>query len=911
MTVSTSIRKAGPFIGNGVTTVFPFAFKVFAKSDLRVILTDAAGVEQVLELDADYQVTLNADQDNSPGGNVTYTYGSPLPSTQKLTILSDVPVLQPVDIVNRGGFYPSVIENALDRATILAQQAAELLGRTLRFAVSDSASDTELPTAAERAGKAIVFDENGNIAVSDAGWQVEVSHGNVIRTTHTKGVGFVAGGTTLFLPSDGYIKENVHILFGGTGYSVELQQTAFSLNGATVTLASPIPADVEQIETWYIQPLAVGSINDGVVTDAKVAASAAIDANKLNFVQSGAGAAARSVRDKLRDTASVKDFGAKGDGIANDTTPILAAALVCLLLRKKLIFPAGTYLVDPMTIDNSVVAAWPTLEWEGEAFATGQALYQSGAASGAVIVTNGTNALQVNLDSFFNESVRIKNLSFYNKGARGATSAVTVTKTGTQYPRAWEFERIGYYNFDSCLTLQGGTTDLNTNYIGTLTVRENFPYDCGIGLRLADVYANLMSVQSSLYHGCAKGGIVFNAGAKALGSGGVITVRDTHFEGCEPAAILAGVYSSVLSLDSVSAEACGVLSGYGFLKRSTSIGALTVNAHNSGYGDKGFSLMPSEFRLGRGDEINASCPVNASGYGWRTNTPDMVTPVVSNNPAYNQSDKSTFCLAPMHTKEGGRAGPRCFDKFTGWNAAANLSYTSPASDELPDALRSRFVGVKAAGMAPIYNITDTYTAPADGFIYVSWLAGHSSIDNGFQPGSSVVIDGIDTVTVGNTFGPHTGAFVYVAPIKAGKTLGRTSFGHYQAPSFMTAAYVTFERTALSVADAACGHPRTLTTKGMAAAGGALNLVDYGDSATPFCLRVKLWMNGGQYGYAEYLIRGDGVLAANRVYTSVTSDLAAGVTVTTTGGVNTGLYDITVNNALGVPLTVTRQVEFLS
>jgi hypothetical protein len=182
MTVSTTTRKAGPFIGNGVTTVFPFQFKVFAKSDLQVVLADAAGAETVLDLDADYSVALNADQDNNPGGTVTYSYGGALPSTQTLTILSDVPLLQPTDIQNRGGFYPSVIEDALDRVTILSQQVKELLGRAIRVAVSDGISDAELPTAAARANKALVFDADGNIAVRD------------VTTVYYPPIGSVAAG---------------------------------------------------------------------------------------------------------------------------------------------------------------------------------------------------------------------------------------------------------------------------------------------------------------------------------------------------------------------------------------------------------------------------------------------------------------------------------------------------------------------------------------------------------------------------------------------------------------------------------------------------------------------------------------------------------------------------------------------
>ena len=38
MTVPATTRRAGPFNGNGVTTAYPFTFKVFEKADVAVTL---------------------------------------------------------------------------------------------------------------------------------------------------------------------------------------------------------------------------------------------------------------------------------------------------------------------------------------------------------------------------------------------------------------------------------------------------------------------------------------------------------------------------------------------------------------------------------------------------------------------------------------------------------------------------------------------------------------------------------------------------------------------------------------------------------------------------------------------------------------------------------------------------------
>ena len=65
MTISSEIRKAGPYTGNGTTTEYSFTFRVFEKDDIKGILTDAAGIETVLVLDSDYYVTLNDEQETN------------------------------------------------------------------------------------------------------------------------------------------------------------------------------------------------------------------------------------------------------------------------------------------------------------------------------------------------------------------------------------------------------------------------------------------------------------------------------------------------------------------------------------------------------------------------------------------------------------------------------------------------------------------------------------------------------------------------------------------------------------------------------------------------------------------------------------------------------------------------------
>lgn len=69
-------------------------------------------------------------------------------------------------------------------------------------------------------------------------------------------------------------------------------------------------------------------------------------AGAVTFLQAGTGAVPRSVQSKERDIVSVKDFGAQGDGITDDTAAFAAA----IAASKQIYIPEGTYIVDTIEL---------------------------------------------------------------------------------------------------------------------------------------------------------------------------------------------------------------------------------------------------------------------------------------------------------------------------------------------------------------------------------------------------------------------------------------------------------------------------------------------------------------------------------------------------------------------------------
>lgn len=154
MTVTTNSNKVQA-LGNGVTTSFPYSFRIYSATDLVVTRTViATGVDTNLVLNTDYTVT-GAGSYN--GGNVVCTF-APADGT-RITIRRVIAVTQGTDLRNQGAYFAETHEDVFDRHTMIDQQQQETIDRSLTLAPTSSGVSTALPNAS--GSKVIGWNEAG------------------------------------------------------------------------------------------------------------------------------------------------------------------------------------------------------------------------------------------------------------------------------------------------------------------------------------------------------------------------------------------------------------------------------------------------------------------------------------------------------------------------------------------------------------------------------------------------------------------------------------------------------------------------------------------------------------------------------------------------------------------------------
>jgi hypothetical protein len=163
MTVSSTTVK-NSYSGNGSTTVFAYTYRIFADSDLQVIIRSAAGTETTKTITTHYTV---AGAGDANGGSVTFTVGNVPTATETVVLRREVPQTQAIDYIANDPFPAESHEEGLDRATMNIQQLQEEVDRSIKLSRTNTMTSTEFTVgAADRANKILAFDANGEISVT-------------------------------------------------------------------------------------------------------------------------------------------------------------------------------------------------------------------------------------------------------------------------------------------------------------------------------------------------------------------------------------------------------------------------------------------------------------------------------------------------------------------------------------------------------------------------------------------------------------------------------------------------------------------------------------------------------------------------------------------------------------------------
>lgn len=322
MTVNSTV-SAVSYAGTGTTATYPYGWGISSNADLLgyTYVTSTASLT-LLTQPSGYTVS---GAGNPTGGTITLTAGS-LPVGTSIYIASSPAQVQSLLLQQGAAFNPNDLMNAFDYLCREVQAVDRKYSGSLRISEPLAALGAPVNTALPIPVANQVIGWNG-LATS----LVNLSLGSVPLVT--PGTGSVTASTI----APGAVGQVT--LASDVQYRVD---TIAALKALTVTYNSVL------VLGYY----AAGDGGGGVFRWNSGDASA----DNLGTIIIPNSAPGTGRWNRLSDgNVSVKWFGAKGDGVADDTTSVQAAITSLSTLGGTVIFPTGTYLTDRLVVKYSSI----------------------------------------------------------------------------------------------------------------------------------------------------------------------------------------------------------------------------------------------------------------------------------------------------------------------------------------------------------------------------------------------------------------------------------------------------------------------------------------------------------------------------------------------------------------------------
>lgn len=351
MTVQSQISSI-TYTGDGNTTTFAYPFRILVNTDLKIVFT-LNNVTTVKVLNVDYTVT---NVDNPTGGNVIFTTAPPLNTSVYIARINML-YLQLMSFLPNSMFDLASLEEQLDRFALQDQQL------DLKFSGSLVFPNNKLP--ANRANKILCFDSNGNLAVT-------------INTPNTN-LGFDSNGIIVYkvdpfvnLPAN---RANKLLYFDSqlnAQVTINTPNTVlgFDTNGIINYQQNPLstlPINRQNKLPYFDStgnPQVTSNIPNtllGFDTNGVISYLTPPTAPSGMFTQSGIGAVPWTFQNKDREQFSVKDFGAIGDGVTDDTVAIQNAINACPI-GGELLFNGRFIITNELVINKQITIKGNSLQ---------------------------------------------------------------------------------------------------------------------------------------------------------------------------------------------------------------------------------------------------------------------------------------------------------------------------------------------------------------------------------------------------------------------------------------------------------------------------------------------------------------------------------------------------------------------